>query len=80
MFGHTKHRDRGVSPFPQERRSEMKDFKYYDLKYRRHLTKEKAEAVKSSWDYKGDDECRYSEIQYKKKTDDYTVVLSRRYN
>jgi len=55
-------------------------FNSYDFQYRRHLTKDQAEALKNRWDYDGEDEQRSAKILYKKKTDDYTVVLSKRYN
>lgn len=48
--------------------------------YKRHLTKDQAEAFKKSWDKISEDEERTSKVLYKAKTEDYTVVFSRRYN
>ena len=63
-----------------KQRKETTMFNSSDFNYKRHLTLEQAEAFKKSWDYDGQDEQRTSTIQYKKKTDDYTVRYGRRYN
>ena len=55
-------------------------FNSYDFQYKRHLTKEQADSLKNSWDYDGEDECRTSKILYKKKSNDYTVVLNKYFN
>ena len=58
----------------------MQKFNSHDFNYKRHLTLEQAEAFKREWDYIGEDEERASEIQYKKKSNDYTVKYWRNYN
>lgn len=58
----------------------MTQFSCSTFNYKRHLTLEQAEAFKKNWDYKGEDEERTSCIEYKKKTNDYTVRYGRRYN
>lgn len=59
---------------------EKAEFNSFDLIYKRHLTLEQAESMKASWDYEGADERRTSTIQYKSKTNDYTVKCGRHYN
>lgn len=62
-----------------ERMDTMK-YKYSDFKYKRHLTLEEAEAFCKSWNCQNENEYRYSRIEYKKKSNDYTVVYGRNYN
>lgn len=58
----------------------MAEFNSYMFWYKRHLTLEQAEQFKQKWDYAGKDEVRESVIQYKAKTNDYTVRYSKHYN
>jgi hypothetical protein len=58
----------------------MTEYKYYTFNYRRHLTIEKAEALKKEWDYQDESILRVAQIMFKKKSNDYTVVLNKHYN
>lgn len=52
----------------------------HDFRFKRHLTLEQAEKMKEQWEHSKDDERRIARILFKKKTNDYTVRLSRDYN
>lgn len=55
-------------------------YKYSTFSYKRHLTQDEAEALKKKWEYEDENESRLAQILYKKKTNDYTVVLCKDYN
>ena len=56
------------------------EYKYHDFKYKRHMTLEQAEAFKTKWEHEDENERTVAKIQYKRKTDDYTVVCIKWYN